>query len=1056
MPHPKDRLPHLARLSHVLLFVVAATASIPLLAGSNPPNQSAAQPTGTVTGRVQNPISGRYLINAKVSVQGTGLYTLTDETGSYLLVNVPAGQIVVEVFYTGLDKQQISLTLGAGQSVEQDVSMTSGAEDGAQQKIVTLNSFVVAASRETDARAIAINEQRFASNIKNVVTSDAYGDIIGGNIGDFLKYIPGVFSADNGSAPEPSAVSLRGFGSSFTGFSIDGAKVANAGGLAPASRSFDLNQSSIASIARVEVTKVPTPSDPADSIAGVINLVSKSAFERSRAELRYRLGATSNSEWFSLVKTTDTLEKRTYKIFPGFEFDYTLPINKNFGMVATALHSRVFYPGETAIRSYSAAGVGTGASFAAPFYNQEDVRHAVTYATRDSVSLKADWRITPHGVLSAGLTSTYYVADIGFYDFLVTAGTTGTPTILSGTNLSYGPDYTNGATGRGSAVQSNTFRHWSSTGTTGSLNYRFNDGNWKVDSGVSRSYSRNWLRDTAAGFFAIVSVTNVVPERVTFSGINSLGPTATRVFDNNNNELSVYDASNYKITAATTRPSETRDEVGSQQLSVRRTLRFLPFPASLKIGGLYQTQARDVETRPASYTYNPPGGDLSIAPYVAPQAATPPLYYLFTARSLPWISPIQTYQAWQRNPALFTQTPAQVVATVKANLNGATHVRETTTAIYLQADGSLLNNRLNVVTGVRFEKVGDEGSGPIQDPGAVFVRNANGTFARDAAGQQIRKPEAGAVGSLQELALTDIRQGRHVQRAYSGYYPSLLFRYHFSEALLARTAYAKTYGRPDFSNIVPIVTVAQSNVDPLANPDAAKGTITLANTGLKPWSANNYDLSLEYYTKQGGVFSVGAFVKQIDDFFGTVTKVAAAADLAALGLDPSYEGWQVTTRFNSGSARVSGVEFNASQTLAGLGGWGQYFTAFMNGTKLKLSGGQGNFLGFIPESWNCGMTYKRKPLTIGARVTRRGKYQAAAVAGLATNSYHYAYDIHPRLDLNADYSLGARTLLYGSVKNVTHVPVAAKRYGDETPNYAKTYLTGESGIIFEVGIKGTF
>ena len=37
--------------------------------------------------------------------------------------------------------------------------------------------------------------------------------------------------------------------------------------------------------------------------------------------------------------------------------------------------------------------------------------------------------------------------------------------------------------------------------------------------------------------------------------------------------------------------------------------------------------------------------------------------------------------------------------------------------------------------------------------------------------------------------------------------------------------------------------------------DAIRGTIDIRNSGLKPWTADNYDLSLEYYTAQGGVFS---------------------------------------------------------------------------------------------------------------------------------------------------------------------------------------------------------
>ena len=42
-------------------------------------------------------------------------------------------------------------------------------------------------------------------------------------------------------------------------------------------------------ISRIEVTKVPTPSTPADSLAGSVNMVPRSAFERARADSAHAL-----------------------------------------------------------------------------------------------------------------------------------------------------------------------------------------------------------------------------------------------------------------------------------------------------------------------------------------------------------------------------------------------------------------------------------------------------------------------------------------------------------------------------------------------------------------------------------------------------------------------------------------------------------------------------------------------------------------------------------------------------------------------------------------------
>ena len=69
-------------------------------------------------------------------------------------------------------------------------------------------------------------------------------------------------------------------------------------------------------------------------------------------------------------------------------------------------------------------------------------------------------------------------------------------------------------------------------------------------------------------------------------------------------------------------------------------------------------------------------------------------------------------------------------------------------------------------------------------------------------------------------------------------------------------------GRPNFDEIVPNVSAS----DP-TSPDASR-VIRVVNTGLKPWSADNFDVSLEAYEMKGAVASVSVFRKDISDFFG--------------------------------------------------------------------------------------------------------------------------------------------------------------------------------------------
>ena len=117
-------------------------------------------------------------------------------------------------------------------------------------------------------------------------------------------------------------------------------------------------------------------------MAGSINLVSKSAFERGQPELRYRVGLTGNSLDASLERTPDQFERNSFKIFPSFDFDYTLPLGKRFGLVVTGMHSKVYYPTDTSIRANQTSGTGTNASLAAPYMNSQDNRSISNFATR--------------------------------------------------------------------------------------------------------------------------------------------------------------------------------------------------------------------------------------------------------------------------------------------------------------------------------------------------------------------------------------------------------------------------------------------------------------------------------------------------------------------------------------------------------------------------------------------------------------------------------------------------------------------------------------------------
>ena len=1037
-------------LPTVRAFFVAHALCLAIIFGGVPSLIRAQSGSKEITGRVQNAATGQYLNNARVAVKGTNLTAFTDETGAYHLPAVAGQSVELEVFYTGLDPKTVSVSLSTGQRVEQDISLTNARRYGAGG-VVQLDHFVVTSGKVTDGEALAVNEQRFAANLKNVVSTDTFGDISEGNIAEFMKFMPGISIEYEGDAP--TTVSVRGFDPNFTTVMVDGAQTANAVRVGD-SREFHFKQVSINDTSRIEVTKVPTPATSASTMAGSINLVSKSAFERDQRQFNYSVFLAGNHRAVSLKPLPHSREEKVYKVVPNLNFDYTLPINKNLGIIITGLSSIQHAVNSYDTTNFNAAGAGTGASPSLPFLVAYSVVDFASFHNRYSLSLKVDWRPTRNSVLSVSGRTTYYQDFNGNNTLAFNTGTNAVPAPATGVRISYGDDFTIGATGRGAVNMTNNHSNIQGASVAGNLRYRWNSGPWRVEAGFDHSKSRTWRRYLEFGTFRGLTVNSLNPVRVSLLNFDSVRPNRIEVYDHNNNPVDYHDINNYRLTGATTNSSgDVRERIVSGDFSARRDLAFLAFPASIQVGGRQQVQTRDKRIQNVNWTYNPPAGNGSPAPYLSQVFAHYKDYD--NVGRLPWTSPKLAYEAWEDNPALFTKTAAQQVTEEQFRLTNSEFIREKTEAYYFQADARVLENRLRILTGVRFEQTSDDGLGPLVEPSAVFARNPDGSFVRNAAGARVRRPDAGAAGSMQQLLLTTTERGARSDRTYHGYYPSLHFTYDATEQFLIRAAYAKTYGRPDFSSVIPNATINEfDDVD--GDPSAIGGTINVRNSALLPWTADNYDVSLEYYTAQGGVFSAGAFVKEIKDFFGTVVKQATQADLDLLGLDSQYVGWTLTTMFNSGDARVTGGEVSARHSLQPLGTWGRPFTVFANATKLRLAGNQGaNFTGFMPFGMNWGVNYSRSPFTIMLNWSHRGKQKLLSNPASGSDGYTY-WKPRTTMDLSVTYRLTKRLSLFGAARNVFNVKPVFMRYSSATPEYARVNRTENYGVKFSVGIKGSF
>jgi len=312
------------------------------------------------------------------------------------------------------------------------------------------------------------------------------------------------------------------------------------------------------------------------------------------------------------------------------------------------------------------------------------------------------------------------------------------------------------------------------------------------------------------------------------------------------------------------------------------------------------------------------------------------------------ISNQKLYELYQKNPSWFALDEPGAHQNI---VNNSRQLKERISATYLRTDLRLLEGKLWVVTGVRYEHTAGEGRGPLNDINAQFQKDARGNYIRNAAGQRV-------LITNDDLALRKLRfqeRAATAETSYDGFYPSLNATYTLTPNLLLRAAYARTLGRPDLSFIVPGSTVS--------DPDVAQPTITINNAQLKPWTANGYDLTLESYNWGGGTGSISAFQKDIKDFFGALSVPATAEALARYDIpnDGTLDRYMIVTRHNVDTrTRIRGLEFAYRQPLTFLPAWAQGFQVFFNATKLKLVGSNtADFDGYKPSYYAGGINFIR-------------------------------------------------------------------------------------------------
>jgi TonB-dependent receptor len=906
-----------------------------------------AQNTGTVSGVVLD-ASGKFLEGAEISIAGTSLRTTSEREGVFRLTDVPVGPQTLTITYPGTSPHTESVRISERETTILRTQMNSDT--------IMMQAFTVNTDKEGMAQAIALQKASF--NQKLVAASDQFGDISEGNVGEYLKFLPGI--GIDYTANDARAVSLRGMNPIFTNVTVDGGRMAS-GTSSGDSRRFELEQVAINNVETIEVFKTMTPDMSADNTGGQVNLVTKSAFDReTRSQFSYNVSLTGNSENFTFNRKGAWGEGKQMLIRPNADLNYARRLSDKLGLNISYRLSEITHDYPRA--GYSWNYTANGATTSNPYLTSLQMYNEQKITQRESLSTKLDFRPAPHTKLS-------FTGQLNWYDLTFNGRSI---TFASGTPVAgFTPNRVTSTPGTGNVTTDVSQRN--KYGPTYALGTQFSHefANGKLSGSLSWSQAENKYRDITKGFFTSVGLNLLRPTGsntiVTMDNIlNQQLPTIS--VTQNGATPDYRDLSNYSIGADAwrTRPFTSRELKQGGNLDYRHNFKWA-MPVAVQVGIRRDDTGRKIKREGFNASHPAiTGGALGV--YRDDDFSSEDLGLGFGA--MEWLSPYKTYRAFPNITGVSTE-------------NVVREIDEKNDAAYLRFD-LRLTDQLTAVTGARYEEK-----------------------TMDATAQDLR---------VARQRLTTAHLG------YDGWYPSLNLKYTPRPDVVVRAGISRTIGHPDFADIIPTVTDFDASSTTsfgslsIPNPDIQPYKVTnLDLTGEWYLSSSGVISGSVFQKKVDGFISRGA-VGVLD------TLPFGPAIAEEYGISPAdMNRYNVTLARNGEGSTVRGIELSYSQGLSFLPKPFNTMNVQANFTRVWISGETfsvklAQLQGATTKSANFILGWRLGRFNVLTTVNYTGDVETAFGANLtAASTFTEAVT---KTDITLNYTVNSRATVYLQVRNI--------------------------------------
>jgi len=368
---------HVLRLVSLVVLVLWFCGFAPRISAQTRGATGGTAQAGSISGTLMDP-AGAVLRGAQVSIPAKDMIVSTDEQGRFFFSGLPPGDYEISVSYIGFQKLTKTVTVNAGGST--DASLQLQVASNKQTVLVTAAS----ASAEVEA----VNEERAADNIVQVMPVQTIESLPSSNLGNAIGRLPSVSLTRNEG--EDQYVQVRGGEPRLTNTTVDGFNMPSED---PGVREFDFSAVPAGIVDSIQVSKTLEANMDGDGIGGSVNLVTKTASDTPTYQISALGGYTPIENGRGYTDNFGTWGRRF-----GADKRFGFVIGSEYTWEGTGINDAEPTPDIATL----AGGQNVG------WFDAQDIRTYEFHRPRWGVAGSLDYRVKPGSTIFLRYLYSYY------------------------------------------------------------------------------------------------------------------------------------------------------------------------------------------------------------------------------------------------------------------------------------------------------------------------------------------------------------------------------------------------------------------------------------------------------------------------------------------------------------------------------------------------------------------------------------------------------------------------------------------------------------------------